>query len=125
MYFENIGRYTFKPYAFSVSSRSQWNVMTTADLNGDGLLDVIIGAMRLENIGRLQRGFGQPSEPGIDPILLFENKIARRSRPPPCRGAGPRVRARGGGGGRGAGGVGRRGGGGAVRIARGGVKRQR
>jgi len=78
MYFENIGRYTFKPYAFSVSSRSQWNVMTTADLNGDGLLDVIIGAMRLENIGRLQRGFGQPSEPGIDPILLFENKIARR-----------------------------------------------
>jgi len=78
MYFENTGRYTFKPYAFSVSSRSQWNVMTTADLNGDGLLDVIIGAMRLENITRLQRRFGPPSEPGIDPILLFENKLARR-----------------------------------------------
>lgn len=77
MYFEHTGRYTFQPYAFSVASRSQWNVMATGDLNGDEWPDVIIGAMRLENIARLQRGVGQPLDTGIEPILLFENKMAR------------------------------------------------
>jgi cytochrome c553 len=76
MYFENAGGYTFRPYAFSVASKSQWNLMASADLDGDGWLDVIIGSMRLENITRLQRRFGAPSEPGIDPILVFENKMA-------------------------------------------------
>ena len=78
MYLENTGRYTFRPYAFSVSSRSQWNLMAVADLNGDGWLDVIIGGMRLENIARLQRRVGPPLETGIDPILLFQNKMSGR-----------------------------------------------
>ncbi len=78
MYFENAGGYTFHPFAFGVSSGSQWNVMTSADLNGDGRLDVIIGAMNLENITRLQRRAGPPSQAPKDAILLFENKMARR-----------------------------------------------
>lgn len=77
MFLENTGRYTFQPYAFSVASGSQWNVMATGDLNGDGWLDVIIGAMRLENIARLQRRGGPPPETGIAPILLFESRMAR------------------------------------------------
>jgi hypothetical protein len=76
MFFENTGaaRYAFKPYAFSIASGSQWNLMATGDLNGDGSLDVIIGAMRLENIARLQRGAGPPGGPGSEAILLLENR---------------------------------------------------
>ena len=79
MYFENTGRYTFEPYAFSVASRDQWNVMTTADLNGDGRLDVIIGAMDLQSIATMQRRFGSAGGGG-DPILLFQNTMQRRRR---------------------------------------------
>ena len=76
MYFENVGRYQFKPYAFSIASGNQWNVMTTADLNRDGWLDVIIGAMHLENIAWIQRRFrGEALEPAIVPVLLFENRM--------------------------------------------------
>ena len=76
MYFENTGRYTFQPYAFSVASHNQWNVMATGDLTGDGWLDVLIGAMHLENIARIQRRFpGRTLETGIDAILLFENRM--------------------------------------------------
>lgn len=80
LFFENAGSppYTFRPYAFSIASRSQWNLMATGDLNGDGWLDVLIGAMRLENIARLQRGAGPPSDAGSEPILLLENTMARR-----------------------------------------------
>ena len=78
MYFENAGQYAFHPFAFSVASGSQWNVMATADLNGDGWPDVVVGAMRLENITRLQRRSGPPSEAALDAILLFENTLAPR-----------------------------------------------
>src|SRR5256885_6309525 len=42
MYFENVGRYQFKPYAFSIARTNQWNVMTTGDLNRDGWPDVLV-----------------------------------------------------------------------------------
>lgn len=77
MLLQNTGAYTFQPYAFSAASRSQWNVMTAGDLNGDGRLDVIVGAMRLESIARLQRRSGPPAQRGPEPILLFENRTAR------------------------------------------------
>lgn len=76
MFFESTGPYTFQPYAFSVGSRNQWNVMATGDLNGDGWLDVLVGAMHLENIARIQRRLpGQTLETGVVPILLFENRM--------------------------------------------------
>ena len=75
MYFENVGRYQFKPYAFSIARGNQWNVMTTADLDRDGWPDVLIGAMDLKDIARIQRRFqGPASEPTVDPVLLFENR---------------------------------------------------
>jgi hypothetical protein len=82
MFLENTGGYRFRPYAFSVASRNQWNLMATADLNKDGWLDVIIGAMDLESIGKLQHQFsGQRSESRKDPLLFFENRMQAKSNP--------------------------------------------
>ncbi len=76
MFLKNTGSHRFEPYAFTIASGSQWNLMATGDLNKDGWLDVIIGAMDLGNIAKLQRRFGgQGPETGKDPILLFENRM--------------------------------------------------
>jgi hypothetical protein len=76
MYLENVGAYTFKPFAFTVASGNQWNLTATADLNRDGWLDVIIGAMNLGNIAKMQRRFtGQTLDTGNDPVLFFENSM--------------------------------------------------
>ena len=82
VFLENIGPYTFAPYAFSIASGGQWNLMATGDLNKDGRLDVIIGAMNLGNIANLQRRLtGQALESGKDPILFLENGMQVRSKP--------------------------------------------
>jgi len=80
MFFENTGRYEFEPYAFAIASDNQWNVMATGDLNEDGRLDVIIGAMNLGSIATIQRRFtGRTLESGNDPLLFFENRMHVRS----------------------------------------------
>jgi len=57
-------------------------VMATADLNGDGRLDVLIGAMHLADIARIQRRFRESTlETAVDPILLFENRMPAMSIP--------------------------------------------
>lgn len=76
MFFENTGRYEFRPFAFTIASGNQWNLTATGDLNKDGWPDVIIGAMDLESIAKLQRrSTGQESEASKDPILFFENRM--------------------------------------------------
>jgi hypothetical protein len=81
IFLQNTGRYQFRPYAFTIASGNQWNLMAMADLNRDGWLDVIIGAMDLGNIVKLQRRFsGQTLEVGKDPILLFENRMHANSK---------------------------------------------
>jgi hypothetical protein len=81
MYLENVGLYDFEPHAFSIASGNQWNVMAIADLNGDGWLDAVIGAMYLGNIADDQRGWsGRTSETARDAILLFQNRMSMRSR---------------------------------------------
>jgi hypothetical protein len=84
MYFENVGPYTFKPYAFSIAAGNQWNVMTAADLNRDGWLDVIVGAMDLQSVGRMQMQGqfpGQAAPAAKDPILVFENRAKSKAGP--------------------------------------------
>ena len=76
LFLQQTGRYTFQPYAFSIGAGTQWNLMTTGDFDGDGRVDVLIGAMRLENIARLQRGAGPPAARG-EALLLFENRMRR------------------------------------------------
>jgi hypothetical protein len=77
MYFENLGAYRFQPYAFSIAAENQWNVMAAADLNHDGWPDVLIGAMDLQSVGRMQMQgqFPGPKPPVVkDPILVLENR---------------------------------------------------
>ena len=80
IYLENVGRYQFRPYAFSIASGNQWNLTAVADVNKDGWPDVIIGAMNLGNIAKRQRGAGARAlETGTDAILLFENRMNLKS----------------------------------------------
>jgi len=82
VYLENLGNYQFQPYAFSASAPSQWNVMTAADLRGDGRLDVLVGAMDLRSVVNVQRRYsGQGPQPATDALLLFENHLAAQGRP--------------------------------------------
>ena len=76
MFLKNVGPYRFQPYAFTVSGGTQWSLMTTADLDRDGRPDVIIGAMRLDNIARIQRTSSRRGlESERDPILVLENRM--------------------------------------------------
>jgi hypothetical protein len=76
MYLENTGGYKFRPYAFGVASSNQWNLTATADLNKDGWLDVLVGAMDLGSVARLQQQYsGGSSVPAKDPVLFLENRM--------------------------------------------------
>jgi hypothetical protein len=80
MFLENAGRYEFRPYAFTIASGNQWNLTTTADLNKDGWLDVVVGAMDLGNITKLQRrSTTQAPETAKNAVLLFENRMQAKS----------------------------------------------
>ena len=80
IYLENTGGYRFRPYAFSIASTNQWNLMTTADLNKDGWPDAIIGAMDLKSVGQYQQRFsGQEPESAQSPLLFFENTMRTKS----------------------------------------------
>jgi len=81
MYFENIGHYQFRPYAFTIASTNQWNLTALADLNKDGWPDVLIGAMDLGNVAKMQRSFsGTQLDTAKDPILFFENRMNAKPR---------------------------------------------
>lgn len=74
MFLQNAGRYDFRPFAFPIAADNQWNLMVPADLNRDGRLDVIVGAMDLESIATLQgRSPTQGGGVRTDAVLLFEN----------------------------------------------------
>jgi hypothetical protein len=76
MFLENAGGYTFRPSAFSIASGNRWNLTATADLNGDGWLDVLIGAMDLENVAALQRrAGGRQLSTERNSLLVFENRM--------------------------------------------------
>jgi hypothetical protein len=84
MYFENVGGYQFKPYSFSIASSNQWNLTAVGDFNKDGWPDVLIGAMDLGNVARLQRSFsGERLETAKDPILYFENRMHAKPKETP------------------------------------------
>jgi len=81
MYFENVGPFAFRPHAFSIAASNQWNRIATADLNHDGRLDAVIGAMSLESVVRHQRGLaGGAPTPARAPVLYFENHMSRDAR---------------------------------------------
>jgi len=80
VYLENTGRLTFQPYEFTAAALNQWNLMAIADLDRDGLPDVLIGAMNLENVAGIQQGFGQRSAEQGAPLLVLQNRLRRNPR---------------------------------------------
>jgi hypothetical protein len=62
------------------ASSNQWNLTATGDLNRDGWLDVVVGAMDLENIANLRPRFpGQAMDSRRAPLLFFENRMSAKS----------------------------------------------
>lgn len=75
IYLENIGLYEFLPFAFAASAQNQWNTMDVADLDADGDQDILIGAMNLENVLKIQK-IQTRDEIELDKssLLILENK---------------------------------------------------
>ncbi len=81
LFLENGGGYTFRPYAFSIASGNRWNLTATADLNRDGWLDALVGAMDLENVLALrQRARRRQPLTERTPLLVFENRTQQSRR---------------------------------------------
>jgi hypothetical protein len=75
IYLENTGNYVFNPFSFEESAQNQWNTMTSADFDGDGDIDVLVGAMNLENVLKNQNSASADNmDLDKNALLLFENK---------------------------------------------------
>jgi hypothetical protein len=79
IFLEHAPPYEFRPFAFPIAASNEWNLMAKADLNRDGSLDVIIGAMDLESIATLQGHPAPRLEAGKETLLLFENSMPATS----------------------------------------------
>ncbi len=75
IYLQNKGQYVFEPFSFEEAAQNQWNTMTSADFDGDGDMDVLVGAMNLENVLQNQKS-GYENEMDLEKtaLLLFENQ---------------------------------------------------
>jgi hypothetical protein len=72
IYLENTGNYVFTPFSFEEAAQNQWNTMTSADFDGDGDMDVLVGAMNLMNVLQNQMSKSE-MDLGKTTLLLFEN----------------------------------------------------
>jgi hypothetical protein len=50
-----VGPYEYEPYAIEASRENQWNTMDISDIDQDGDDDMIIGAMYLQNVLKIQK----------------------------------------------------------------------
>ena len=73
MFLRNMGKYKFQPYAFSAAAANQWNLSAVAHLRTDGMPDIIVAAMDVGNIARIQR-HGR-AEQAASPLLVLENRV--------------------------------------------------
>jgi hypothetical protein len=75
IYLENTGDYTFNPFSFKDAATNQWNTMAVFDADADGDKDVLIGAMNLSNVLKMQQN-NITGDADLDMIslLLLENK---------------------------------------------------
>lgn len=76
MYFECNGIYNYTPYSFRAASDNQWNTITSGDFDMDGDLDILVGAMYLQNVLTIQKvNNAEDIEKKRASILLFENTL--------------------------------------------------
>jgi len=76
MYFECLGLYNYKPYSFSAAGDNQWNTITSGDFDMDGDLDILVGAMYLQNVLTIQKvNNADEVEKKRASILHFENTL--------------------------------------------------
>lgn len=54
LYFENRGEYNFKPYKVPGTTVGRWLVMEAADYDGDGDVDLVLGANNFRGLGAAQ-----------------------------------------------------------------------
>lgn len=54
VYLENNGDYDFNAYSFEAAAQNQWNTIDMVDIDSDGDQDILIGAMNLSNILKVQ-----------------------------------------------------------------------
>ena len=76
MYFECTGPYQYDPYAIEASKENQWNTMDIGDIDQDGDDDVIIGAMYLQNVLKIQKVDTRDNlEQKKSALILLENQL--------------------------------------------------
>lgn len=81
IFLKGLGDYKFRPFAFRAAAANQWNLTAVAHLNKNAFPDIIVGAMDIGNIARIQRrGYAQPA---AIPLLLLENRVPEHSRVAP------------------------------------------
>jgi FG-GAP repeat len=69
---------THDPFSYRCSGSRL--ALAMGDLNKDGWPDVVIGAMDIGNVARLQRRFtGDTLQTGKNPLVFFENRMRAKS----------------------------------------------
>lgn len=77
VFLKNLGNYRFRPFAFSAAAANQWNLTAVTHLSKNPLPDIIVAAMDIGNIARIQRR--GHAEQAATPLLLLENRVRAHS----------------------------------------------
>lgn len=73
-YLQNQGKLVFIPYKYQAGAWNQWNTMDLGDLDQDGDMDVILGAMNLESILKDQQNQIDSTKSPVS-VLILENQF--------------------------------------------------
>jgi hypothetical protein len=79
IYLQNERLYEYTPYSFQEAAQNQWNTMELVDVDADGDMDVLVGAMNLNAVLANQgHAKNDNSAQKRTSLLLLENKTLRK-----------------------------------------------